>query len=276
MGIVTLICIRRVFSEYIIRKGKVICMSELRNALVTGAGSGIGRAVVTGLLKHGFTVTLVGRHEDSLKETAMLAGEFKSNALVLPADVSDPDAVGGVFRCHMERFGRLDLLFNNAGVNTPRSYIEDMDFGDWQRVVGTNLNGCFLCSQQAIKIMKNQNPRGGRIVNNGSVSAQVPRPLAAAYNATKHAILGLSKSISLEGRTFDICCTQLDIGNAATDRTANLAVGALQPDGSTRAEALMHADNITETILYLAGLPLEANVPFLTITANAMPFIGRG
>ena len=251
-------------------------MSQTLKALVTGAGSGIGRSVVLGLLNSGFSVTLVGRREEALKETAELSGEFMPNALIIPGDVSDPEVVRNIFRSHAEKFGRLDLLFNNAGVNTPRTLVEDMAFSDWQRVVDINLNGCFLCSQQAIKIMKSQNPRGGRIVNNGSVSAQVPRPLAAAYNATKHAILGLSKSISLEGRGYDICCTQLDIGNAATERTANLAVGALQPDGSTKAEALMHADNITSTILYLANLPLEANVPFLTITANGMPFIGRG
>jgi len=251
-------------------------MSELRKALVTGAGSGIGRSTALALLKNGFAVTLAGRREEALKETAELAGAFASNALVVSGDVSDPDAVRDIFEKHVERFTRLDLLFNNAGGNAPRSYIEDMPFSDWEMVVSVNLNGCFLCAQQAIRIMKAQTPGGGRIVNNGSVSAQTPRPLASAYNATKHAILGLSKSISLEGRGFGICCTQLDIGNAATERTENLGIGALQADGSTKAEALMHVDNIAQTVLYLANLPLEANVPFLTITANAMPFIGRG
>lgn len=252
-------------------------MSELRKALVTGAGSGIGRSAALALLENGFAVTLVGRREESLKETADMAGEFASNALIAPADVSDPEAVQDVFSKHTAQFTRLDLLFNNAGVNAPRALIEDMPFSDWERVVGINLNGFFLCSQHAIRIMKAQQPGGGRIVNNGSVSAQVPRPLAAAYNATKHAILGLTKSISLECRNFDICCTQLDIGNAATERVLpTLGTGTLQADGSTKSEALMHVDNISKTILYLANLPLEANVPFLTITANAMPFIGRG
>lgn len=251
-------------------------MSELRKALVTGAGSGIGRHTALTLLQNGFAVTLVGRREELLKETATLAEGFASNALVAPGDVSKPDSVKDVFDRHTTKFDRLDLLFNNAGTNAPNSFVEDMPFSDWEKVVSINLTGCFLCAQQALRIMKTQNPRGGRIINNGSVSAQVPRPLAVAYNTTKHAVLGLSKTISLEGRSFDICCTQLDIGNAATERTARMEKGMVQGDGSVRPEARMHVDNVSETILYLANLPLEANVPFLTVVANKMPFIGRG
>ena len=251
-------------------------MSELRKALVTGAGSGIGRSVALALLQNGFEITLVGRREEALKETAVLAGEYAPNALITPGDVSSPDSVRDFFSRHTARFGRLDLLFNNAGINVPGTLLEDMPFSDWDKVVGINLNGCFLCAQQAVRIMKAQNPRGGRIINNGSVSAQVPRPLAVAYNATKHAVLGLTKTIILEGRSFDICCTQLDIGNAATELSAYMEKGVLQGDGSIRPETRMHVDNVSQTVLYLANLPLEANVPFLTITSNTMPFIGRG
>ena len=251
-------------------------MTELRKTLVTGAGSGIGRDVALALLQSGFTVTLVGRREEALKETAALAGKFASNALVAPGDVSEPDSVRDIFSRHTAKFDRLDLLFNNAGVNISNSFIEDVPFSDWNKVVNINLTGCFLCAQQAVRIMKAQNPRGGRIINNGSVSAQVPRPLAAAYNATKHAVLGLTKTISLEGRSFDICCTQLDIGNAAVERTDSTETGKLQGDGSIKPETRMHVDNVSKTILYLASLPLEANVPFLTIASNQMPFIGRG
>jgi len=251
-------------------------MSEMRKALITGAGSGVGRHVALILLQNGFAVTLVGRREEPLKETAALAGEFASNALIAPGDISNPDSVQDIFNRHTAHFDRLDLLFNNAGVNIPATPIEDTLFSDWNKIVSINLTGYFLCAQQAMRIMKAQNPRGGRIINNGSVSAQVPRPRAAGYNATKHGILGLTKTISLEGRDLDICCTQLDIGNAAVDRNQHTATGRLQPDGSMRPEARMHVDNIAQTVLYLAKLPLEANVPFLTITANAMPFIGRG
>ena len=251
-------------------------MSEMRKALVTGAGSGIGRHASIALLKNGFAVTLVGRREESLKETAALAGEFSSNAFLVPGDVSKPDSVQDIFSKHTSQLGRLDLLFNNAGINAPEFLIEDMPFSDWEKVVSINLTGCFLCAQQAVRIMKAQNPRGGRIINNGSVSAQVPRPLAVAYNATKHGVLGLTKAISLEGRSFDICCTQLDIGNAATDLSASMEKGMLQGDGSIRPETRMNVDNVSQTVLYLASLPLEANVPFLTIMCNTMPFIGRG
>ena len=251
-------------------------MAELRKALVTGAGSGVGRHVALALLRNGFAVTLVGRREEPLKETAALAGEFAPNALVAPGDISKPDSVKDIFARHMARFGRLDLIFNNAGINIPNARIEDTPFEDWQNIVDINLTGCFLCAQQAVRIMKNQNPRGGRIINNGSVSAQVPRPLNAGYTATKNAIVGLSKTICLETRDFDICCTQLDIGNAAVDRNSQTAKGRVQGDGSVKPEARMHVDNVAQTVVYLAGLPLEANVPFLTIMANAMPFIGRG
>ena len=251
-------------------------MSELRRALVTGAGSGIGRHVALALLRNGFAVTLAGRREEPLKETAALAGKSASNALVTPGDVSRPDSVQDIFSRHTARFDRLDLLFNNAGVNLPDSLLEDVPLSDWDKVVGINLTGCFLCAQQAVRIMKAQSPRGGRIINNGSVSAQVPRPFAVAYNATKHAVLGLTKTISLEGRNFDICCTQLDIGNAATDLSESMKKGTPQGDGSIRPETRMHVENVSRTVLYLSSLPLEANVPFLTITSNTMPFIGRG
>ena len=251
-------------------------MSELRKTIVTGAGSGIGRCVAVALLKNGFAVTLVGRREEPLKETAALAGEFASNAFVVQGDVSKPDSVQDIFSKHVAKLSRLDLIFNNAGINVPNALIEDMPFSDWAKTVDINLTGSFLCAQQAIRIMKAQDPRGGRIINNGSVSSQVPRPLAVAYNATKHAVLGLTKTISLEGRGFDICCTQLDIGNAAIERTERMEKGMLQGDGSIRPETRMHVDNVAKTVLYLAGLPLEANVPFLTITSNKMPFIGRG
>ena len=260
----------------ITKGGGLNTMSELRKALVTGAGSGIGRHVAVALMQNGFSVTLVGRREESLKETATLAEKFASNALVTPGDVSKPNSVRDIFSRHIAQFGRLDLLFNNAGINVPDSLLEDMPFSDWDKVVSINLTGYFLCAQQAVRIMKAQKPRGGRIINNGSVSAQVPRPLAVAYNATKHAVLGLTKSISLEGRSFDICCTQLDIGNAATELTESMETGMPQGDGSIRPETRMHVGNVSQTVLYLANLPLEANVPFLTITSNTMPFIGRG
>ena len=251
-------------------------MRELRTALITGAGSGVGRDAALVLLKNGFAVTMIGRREEALKETVAMAGEYGVNTLVFPGDVSDAATVRELFNAHMDRFGRLDLLFNNAGINAPRTFIEDMLVSDWDRVVGVNITGSFLCAQQALRIMKSQDPRGGRIINNGSVSSQVPRPQSVAYNATKHAVLGLSKSISLEGRAFDICCTQLDIGNAATDMTARMGSGTMQADGSIKPEATMHVGNVSQAILFLANLPLEANVPYLTITANTMPFIGRG
>jgi len=251
-------------------------MSELRKAIVTGAGSGIGRAVAIALLKYNFNVTVVGRREEALKETVQMAGEYESNALVAAGDVSNPDTVEKIFKLHLNRFNRLDLLFNNAGVAPAGKPIEEFPVSEWKRVVDINLTGSFLCAQQAVKIMKSQIPRGGRIVNNGSVSAQVVRPNAVAYNSTKHAILGLTKSICLEGREYGICCTQLDIGNAEVERTKSMRNGVLQPDGAVKPEALMDVKNIAKTILYLVDLPLEANVPYLTITANNMPFIGRG
>ena len=251
-------------------------MTELRKALITGASAGIGRETAVLLLQNGFAVTLVGRREDRLKETAAMAGEYAANALIAPGDMSSKASVDEVFAKHEERFGRLDLLFNNAGIGIPSAPLEEVPYEDWQRIVGINLTGSFLCAQHAVRIMKAQSPRGGRIVNNGSVSSQVPRPFAVGYSSTKHGILGLSKTISLEGRNFDICCTQLDIGNAATEMTERMKSGVPQPDGSVRPEAQMAASNVAQTVLYLANLPLEANVPFLTVMANAMPFIGRG
>jgi NAD(P)-dependent dehydrogenase (short-subunit alcohol dehydrogenase family) len=240
-------------------------------AVVTGAGSGIGRDVARALLDAGYRVALAGRREEALRET--LAGR---DGIVAPTDVADPDAVRALFTRVREEFGRVDLLFNNAGTFGTPTPIEDVAFEDWQAIVATNLTGAFLCAQEAFRAMKDQRPRGGRIVNNGSISAHVPRPNAVGYTATKHAITGLTKALSLEGRAYDIACGQIDIGNAATQMTAAIERGALQADGSTKAEPTMDARHVTDAVLYMAGLPLDANVQFLTVMATNMPFIGRG
>jgi NAD(P)-dependent dehydrogenase (short-subunit alcohol dehydrogenase family) len=242
-------------------------------AVVTGAGSGIGRDVARALLDAGYRVALAGRREEALRET--LAGR-EDGGIVAPTDVADHDAVRALFARVREELGRVDLLFNNAGTFGTPTPIEDVAFEDWQAIVATNLTGAFLCAQEAFRAMKDQRPRGGRIVNNGSISAHVPRPNAVGYTATKHAITGLTKALSLEGRAYDIACGQIDIGNAATEMTAAIERGALQADGSTRAEPTMDARHVTDAVLYMASLPLDANVQFLTVMATNMPYIGRG
>ncbi|WP_188991616.1 SDR family oxidoreductase [Saccharopolyspora thermophila] len=241
-------------------------------AVVTGAGSGVGREIAWALLDAGYQVALAGRRPEPLRATA---GDAAA-ALVVPTDVSDPASVAALFDAVRDEWGRVDLLVNNAGTfGTPGS-VGELSPEDWQNVVQTNLTGSFLCAHHAFRIMKDQDPRGGRIINNGSISAHSPRPRSVAYTATKHAITGLTKSISLDGRAYDIACGQIDIGNAATEMTAGIAAGAAQADGSVRPEPTFDARHVAEAVLYMAGLPLSANVQFLTITATAMPFIGRG
>jgi NAD(P)-dependent dehydrogenase (short-subunit alcohol dehydrogenase family) len=241
---------------------------------VTGAGSGIGRAASIALAGAGFTVVLAGRRLEPLEEAATAAG---NGAVAVACDVRDPDSVAGLFGEIDERFGRLDLLFNNAGVGAPGVPLEELDLGDWRAAVETNLTGAFLCTQHAFRIMKRQSPRGGRIINNGSISASVPRPRSAAYTATKHAITGLTRSTSLDGREFDIACGQIDIGNAATDLTERFGTsGALQPDGTVRPEPTIDVDHVGRAIVYMATLPLDANVQFMTVMATKMPYAGRG
>jgi NAD(P)-dependent dehydrogenase (short-subunit alcohol dehydrogenase family) len=245
-------------------------------AIVTGAGSGIGRTVTLALLKDGYRVALAGRRRDPLEETVKEAGTGGSRALVVPTDVSNPEAVRALFAKVKEVFGRLDLLFNNAGVFPPGVPLEDLSFEQWKSAVDINLTGAFLCTQEAIKIMKSQVPRGGRIINNGSISAHAPRPNSAPYTATKHAITGLTKCTSLDGRKYDIACGQIDIGNAATELAAKIGTGAPQANGTILAEPLMDLSHVGSAVLYMASLPLDANVQFLTIMATKMPFIGRG
>jgi NAD(P)-dependent dehydrogenase (short-subunit alcohol dehydrogenase family) len=245
-------------------------------ALITGAGSGIGRAVALKLQGAGYGVALVGRRVSELEKTANLATAGGGQFLVAPADVTDQAAVKAAFNKTRENFGRLDVLFNNAGTFAQGVPLEDLSVEDWKRVVDVNLTGPFLCAREAIRIMKTQSPKGGRIINNGSISAQVPRPLSAPYTATKHAITGLTKSISLDGRADNIACSQIDIGNAATDFTAKMASGILQADGSTKIEPRMDVSHVADAVLYIANLPLDANVQFMTVMATAMPFIGRG
>ena len=243
-----------------------------RAAVVTGASSGIGREVARALLGAGYAVALAGRREEALAETA--AGS--DGALVVPADVTEPGSVRALFARVREELGRVDLLFNNAGLFGAPAPIEDFPLDEWQAVVATNLTGSFLCAQEAFRAMRDQSPQGGRIINNGSISAHVPRPYAVAYTATKHAITGLTKAISLEGRRYDIACGQIDIGNAATDMTAAMQRGVPQADGSVAPEPVMDVEHVADAVLYMAGLPLDANVEFMTVMATKMPFIGRG
>lgn len=250
--------------------------SEKRVAVVTGAGSGVGRQSALALLADGFSVVLAGRHAETLEATKDLAGEAGLRALVVPADVGDPESVKSLFLKTMETFGRLDLLFNNAGTGAPGVPMEELTYEQWKGVVDVNLTGTFLCTQEAIKIMKKQTPMGGRIINNGSVSAHVPRVNSAPYTATKHGITGLTRSTSLDGREYNILCSQIDIGNALTDRTARMEKGMPQADGSVRPEPTMDADNVARAIVFMANLPLDANVQFMTIMAPKMPYIGRG
>jgi NAD(P)-dependent dehydrogenase (short-subunit alcohol dehydrogenase family) len=243
-------------------------------AVITGAGTGVGRAVALALMKDGYTVVLAGRRKDKLDEVAKEGGPGRSLAVV--TDIANPDSIRALFKTVRESCGRLDLLFNNAGIGTPPMPMEDLPFDLWKAVVDTNLNGTFLCTQEAIRIMKNKTPRGGRIVNNGSISAHVPRPLAAAYTATKHAITGLTKQTSLDGRAYDICCSQIDIGNAITPLTEKMTRGVLQPDGRMMPEPRMDPVHVGNAVLYIASMPLDTNVLFLTVMANQMPFVGRG
>jgi NAD(P)-dependent dehydrogenase (short-subunit alcohol dehydrogenase family) len=236
-------------------------------ALVTGGGSGIGRAVAQALAAEGWDVAVSGRRREALEETGLFA---------VPADVRDAQSVHELFAAVKERFGRLDLLFNNAGTFPPPVPLEELTPEQWSEVVDTNLTGAFLCTQEAFRLMKAQDPRGGRIINNGSISAHSPRPNSAPYTASKHAMTGLTKSTALDGRPFDIACGQIDIGNAATDLARMLASGALQPDGSTRAEPMIDAELVASAVVHMASLPLDANVQFITLMATKMPFIGRG
>ena len=245
-------------------------------AIVTGAGTGIGRAASTHLLEAGYRVVLAGRRREPLEELAAQAGSAVGRTLVVPTDVGSPASVRALFDRCRERFGRLDLLFNNAGIGALPKLLEDLSADEWQAVVDTNLTGSFLCTQQAFEIMKSQTPRGGRIINNGSVSAQVPRPNSAPYTATKHAITGLTRSTSLDGRKYDIACSQIDIGNAATPMTAKSKDGALQAHGAVVVEPTMDADHVARAVVYIAELPLDANVQFMTVMATKMPYIGRG
>jgi len=245
-------------------------------ALVTGAGSGIGKQISLALLRDGYAVVLAGRRQEPLEETAKAAGESGANALVVPADVSDPASVKNLFAKTKEKFGRLDLLFNNAGIFAPPMSLEELSYEQWKSAVDINLTGVFLCTQEAFRIMKEQSPRGGRIINNGSISAHAPRPFSVSYTATKHAITGLTKSTSLDGRRYDIACGQIDIGNASTDMTELMKKGTLQADGSTQVEPTMDAGHVAKAILYMDSLPLDANVQFMTVMATKMPFIGRG
>jgi len=247
-----------------------------RIALVTGAGSGIGRAVSLGFNSAGYSVVLAGRRATELERTAALAERRDSPMLVVPTDLSQPEAITALFQRTREAFGRLDVLFNNAGISAPGVPMEDLTYQQWSAVVAVNLTGAFLCAQQAILIMKAQQPRGGRIINNGSISAHAPRPNSAPYTATKHAITGLTKSISLDGRKHDIACGQIDIGNAATEMTERMTAGVLQADGTKAIEPRMDVKLVADAVLYMANLPLEANVQFMTVMATKMPFVGRG
>lgn len=244
-------------------------------AIVTGAGTGIGKYTALALLKEGYSVALAGRRAAMLEEVVDESGAA-DRALAIATDVGNPQDVNLLFDRTLSKFGRLDLLFNNAGTGAPGVPMEELTLSQWQHVVNTNLTGSFLCTQAALKIMKYQSPRGGRIINNGSISAQVPRPNSAPYTATKHAITGLTKSTALDGRAFDVVCGQIDIGNAGTDMTSRMTDGVPQADGSRKPEPTMHVDNVVRAVLYMDSLPLDANVQYLTVLASTMPFTGRG
>ncbi len=245
-------------------------------AIVTGAGTGIGRAVAIGLLEDGYSVVLAGRRAALLEQTVQDAGAQGPHVLVVPTDVTDPAAVRALFAATGDAFGRLDVLFNNAGVTTRGVPLEELTVEQWKSVVDVNLTGAFLCTQQAFLLMKDQQPQGGRIINNGSISAYSPRPHSAPYTATKHAMTGLTKSSSLDGRRFNIACGQIDIGNAATDMTVTFATGVLQANGQAASEPRLDVAHIVRAVIYMASLPLDANVQFMTVMATKMPFIGRG
>jgi NAD(P)-dependent dehydrogenase (short-subunit alcohol dehydrogenase family) len=245
-------------------------------AIITGAGSGIGRETALALLRAGYAVALAGRRAERLEETVQAAGEAGSRALAVPTDVSDPASIRALFAKTQEAFGRLDVLFNNAGTGAPPIPLEDLTYEQWKTVVDINLTGAFLCTQEAFKLMKAQDPMGGRIINNGSISATTPRPNSAPYTSTKHGMTGLTKATSLDGRKYNIACGQIDIGNAATEMTQRMQGGVLQAHGEVMVEPTMNAAHVAEAVVYMARLPLEANVQFITVMATKMPFVGRG
>jgi NAD(P)-dependent dehydrogenase (short-subunit alcohol dehydrogenase family) len=251
-------------------------MTPLRVAIVTGAGSGIGKAAALALAEEGYGVVFAGRRTELLHSAVAEAGAAASRCLAVPTDVTDPASVRALFAQTCETYGRLDVLFNNAGIGTPPIPTEDLAFEQWKAVVDTNLHGTFLCTQEAIRIMKSQTPRGGRIINNGSISAHAPRPHSIAYTATKHAISGLTKSTSLDGRRHDVACGQIDVGNAATPLTVKMPLGVLQADGDVAPEPTIDPVHVARAVVYLAGLPLDVNVQFMTVMATKMPFVGRG
>ena len=250
--------------------------SVAKVAVVTGGGTGIGRAVALALAEVGYSVVVAGRRKEPLEATAAEGSKLGARMLAVTTDVADPKSVRALFAQTVEAFGRLDFLFNNAGAGAPSVPLEDLTYEQWSTVVGANLTGAFLCTQEAIKLMKSQVPRGGRIVNNGSISAHSPRPNSAPYTATKHAITGLTKSTSLDGRKYDIACGQIDIGNAATEMTQGMVKGVMQANGDVEVEPRIDVSHVVGAVLYMAGLPLDANVQFMTVMATKMPFIGRG
>jgi NAD(P)-dependent dehydrogenase (short-subunit alcohol dehydrogenase family) len=247
-------------------------MTSPKTAVITGAGSGIGRQTAQSFLDNGYRVALVGRREDQLRETA----DGRDDVVILPCDVGRPESVVAAFEEVYSRWGYLNVLFNNAGIGSPSKLIDDTSVDTWLAMVNTNLTGSFLCAREAFRIMRNQRPQGGRIINNGSISAQTPRPGSVPYTTTKHAITGLTKSLSLDGRPFDICCSQIDIGNALTGMATPMTQGVPQADGSVRAEATMDVTLVADAVLQIANLPLQANIQFMTLMANRMPFVGRG
>ncbi len=250
--------------------------TDQKVAVITGAGTGIGRAAALALLKDGYCVALAGRREEPLQQTVRDAGPAGARALAIATDVSNLESVKALFAATVEKFGRVDVLFNNAGTNAPGILFEDLSYEKWKAVVDTNLTGMFLCAQEAYRQMKSQDPRGGRIINNGSISAHAPRPDSAPYTATKHGVTGLTKTIALDGRKYDIVCSQIDIGNAMTSLASRMAKGVKQANGSIAVEAMMDVAHVGEAVRYMASLPLEVNVQFMTIMATKMPFVGRG
>ncbi len=250
-------------------------MADLKVAIVTGAGTGIGRACSLALMKAGYTLVLTGRRKENLEQTAKAGQEF-GKSLVVPCDMTDPGSIATLFAKTMDAFGRLDLLFNNAGIGAPAVPLENISLEQWQAVVNTNLTAPFLCTQHAFRIMKDQTPRGGRIINNGSISAYAPRPLSSPYTSTKHAITGLTRSTALDGRPYDIACGQIDIGNAATEMTERMAGGVMQPRGDMMIEPRMDVQNVADALVFMASRTLDANILFLNVMATKMPFVGRG